>query len=178
MPRLVTGTRVSYSHSCSSRDSVPTSWSSSSRTTRCRSTTGRRSGRTWSSRSSSGWRRCVEHPGRLWKARSGSVASLDRARTIETTVGTFAVHHLPPALFGGWEETPYGPVATPVKAIFDLCYVTAAHRGRLPHLPELELPDLQSVDQFEPWLSRIASRRVRSITEAGLRRAIDRVRAS
>lgn len=112
------------------------------------------------------------------RPRTIGVASLDRARTIVTAVGTFTVHHLPPALFGGWDETPHGPVATPLKAIFDLCYVAAAHRGRLPNLPELDLPELLKVDQFEPWLSRIAGRRVRSITEAGLRRAIDRVRAS
>ncbi|MFH1474443.1 MAG: hypothetical protein ABIG85_01140, partial [Chloroflexota bacterium] len=50
--------------------------------------------------------------------REVSVASLDRARRITTTLGTFAIHHLPPELFGGWAETPRGPVATPEKAIF------------------------------------------------------------
>jgi predicted transcriptional regulator of viral defense system len=106
-----------------------------------------------------------------------SVASLDRARTIETAVGTYAVQHLPPSLFGGWEETGNGPVAAPVKAIFDLCYVSAAHRGRLRSLPELDLPELHSLDQFQPWLSRIGSPRVRSVTEAGLRGAIVRSHA-
>jgi len=108
------------------------------------------------------------------RPRTISVASLDRARTIETAVGTYAVHHLPPALFGGWEETRNGPVATPVKAIFDLCYVSAAHRGRARRLPELEVPGLHSVEQFEPWLSRIESPRLRSVTETGLRSAIAR----
>lgn len=111
------------------------------------------------------------------RPRNISVASLDRARTIETAVGTYAVHHLPAALFGGWEETRNGPVATPAKAIFDLCYVSAAHRGRLRRLPELDVPDLHSVEQFEPWLSRIESPRVRSVTEVGLRSAIDRSHA-
>lgn len=111
------------------------------------------------------------------RPRTIGVASLDRARTIETTVGTYAVHHLPPALFGGWEETRNGPVATPAKAIFDLCYITAAHRGRTRRVPELDLPGLRSLDDFEPWLSRVESPRVRSATEAGLRIAIGRSRA-
>jgi predicted transcriptional regulator of viral defense system len=106
-----------------------------------------------------------------------SVASLDRPRTIETTVGTFAVHHLPPALFGGWEETPQGPIATPAKAIFDLCYIAAAGRGRPPHLPELDLAQPLALASFEPWLSRIGSARVRSVTAAGLGGAIRRSRA-
>ncbi len=106
-----------------------------------------------------------------------SVASLDRARTIETSVGTFAVHHLPPALFGGWEETPRGPIATPNKAIFDLCYVAAARSGRPPRLPELDLAGAISLASFEPWLSRVEAARVRSVTAAGLHYAIGRSRA-
>ncbi len=106
-----------------------------------------------------------------------SVASLDRARTIETSLGTYAIHHLPPALFDGWEETPRGPIAIPAKAIFDLCYVTAAHTGREPRLPELDLVRPISIVTFDAWLERIASRRVRSLTAAGLRYAMGRSRA-
>lgn len=111
------------------------------------------------------------------RPRTISVASLDRARTIETAVGTYAIHHLPPALFGGWEETRNGPVAAPTKAIFDLCYVSAGHRGRPRRLPELDVPGLHSLEQFEPWLSRIENARVRTVTEAGLRTAIERSHA-
>ena len=64
--------------------------------------------------------------------REVSIASLDRARRIATSVGVFAVHHLPPALFGGWQETPRGRVAGPEKALFDIAYVGAAHGGRDP----------------------------------------------
>jgi predicted transcriptional regulator of viral defense system len=105
-----------------------------------------------------------------------SVASLDRARTIDTSVGAFAVHHLPPTLFGGWEETSRGPIATPAKAIFDLCYITAARNGRPPRLPELDLVDAIKMSSFEPWVARIGSARLRSITAAGLRYAIGRSR--
>jgi predicted transcriptional regulator of viral defense system len=111
------------------------------------------------------------------RPREIGVASLDRARTIKTTLGSYEVHHLPPALFGGWEETRQGPVATPAKAIFDLCYVSAAHQGRPRRLPELDLPHLRTLEQFEPWLSRVESPRLRSITAAGLRYAIGRARA-
>lgn len=109
--------------------------------------------------------------------KSISVASLDRARTIETAVGTFAIHHLPPALFGGWEETSRGPIATPEKAIFDLCYVAAARSGKPPRLPELDLAQTITLASFEPWVSRIDSARVRSVTAAGLRYAIGRSHA-
>jgi predicted transcriptional regulator of viral defense system len=106
-----------------------------------------------------------------------SVASLDRARTIETSVGTFAVHHLPPALFGGWEETSLGPIATPEKAVFDLCYVTAVTSGKPPRLPELDLPRAIKLASFDPWLSGITSARIRSVTAAALRHAIGRSHA-
>jgi predicted transcriptional regulator of viral defense system len=111
------------------------------------------------------------------RPRTISVASLDRARMIETTLGTYAVHHVPAVLFGGWEETRNGPVATPAKAIFDLCYVAAAHQGKPRRLPELDLPSLISLEQFEPWLSRVESPRLRSITAAGLSYAIGRASA-
>jgi predicted transcriptional regulator of viral defense system len=109
--------------------------------------------------------------------RAISVASLGRARTIETSIGMFEIHHLPPALFGGWEETAGGPIATPTKAIFDLCYISAVSGGRPPYVPELDMAQPITLAAFEPWLSRIASPRIRSLTINGLRDVMKRSRA-
>jgi predicted transcriptional regulator of viral defense system len=98
-----------------------------------------------------------------------TVASLDRARRIATSLGMFAIHHLPPALFGGWQETRRGHVAGPEKAIFDLCYAGAAHRGRTRRIPELELPAGFDSRLIEEWATRVESPRVGTLT----RRAID-----
>lgn len=74
-------------------------------------------------------------------------------------------------------ETRHGPVATPAKANLDLCYVAVARRSRPRGLPELDMPGLNAVEQFAPWLSNIANPRVRSIAQDGLRSAISRSRA-
>jgi hypothetical protein len=69
-----------------------------------------------------------------------SVASLDRAQRITTSVGTYSVHHLAPELFGGYrgsEKTGY--LATPEKALFDTVYVRAA-AGSRAFFPELCSP--------------------------------------
>lgn len=106
--------------------------------------------------------------------REVSVASLDRARRIATTIGTFAIHHLPPELFGGWQETPRGRVARPEKAIFDISYTGAAHRGMTRRIPELELPAGFDVNVLETWAARIESPRVRTLTRRAIEYAISR----
>ena len=106
--------------------------------------------------------------------REVSVASLDRARRITTNIGTFAIHHLPPELFGGWQETRRGSVARPEKAIFDICYASAAHRGRTRRIPELELPAGFDIHVIEEWATRIESPRVRTLARRAIEYAMSR----
>ena len=106
--------------------------------------------------------------------REVSVASLDRARRITTNIGTFAIHHLPPELFDGWQETRRGRVARPEKAIFDICYASAAHRGITRRIPELELPARFDVGVIEALATRIESPRVRTLTRKAIEYAMSR----
>ena len=106
--------------------------------------------------------------------REVSIASLDRARRIATSVGMFAIHHLPPALFGGWQETARGRVAGPEKALFDIAYVGAAHRGRARHVPELELLAGFEVRALDEWADRIESSRIRTLTQRAIEQALSR----
>jgi predicted transcriptional regulator of viral defense system len=103
-----------------------------------------------------------------------SVASLAAAKRVKTALGTFAFHHMPPALFGGWDERDGVKVALPQKALFDLVYVAAAHGARQPRVPELELPAGFDRADLESWLARIASPRLRTLTARGLRHALAR----
>ena len=103
------------------------------------------------------------------------IASLDRARRIETSIGMFAIHHLPPILFGGWQETPRGHVAAPEKALFDIAYVGTAHRGWAPRVPELELPAGFEVRALDEWTGRIETSRIRTLTRRAIERALSRV---
>lgn len=117
----------------------------------------------------------LEHHGIIDQLpREISVASLGRARRIVTSLGTYAVHRLAPELFGGWQETARGPVATPEKAVFDICYVGAVSAGRPPRIPELELPDSFDAEQVEGWVLRIRSRRLRTLTRRGIEYALSR----
>lgn len=106
-----------------------------------------------------------------------SLASLDRSKRVRTAMATFVVHHLPPDLFGGWVEEEEGiKVASPEKALFDLCYVSAAHGARQPRIPELELAKDFDRNEIARWLERIASPRLRTLTsrriDYALRRAL------
>jgi len=103
-----------------------------------------------------------------------SVASLDVAKRVKTQLGTYAIHHLPPVLFGGWEEHDGVKLAKPEKALFDLAYVSAVHGGRPRRIPEMDLPADFDRAELDRWLSRIESPRVRTLTSRGLRYALSR----
>ena len=100
--------------------------------------------------------------------RDTTVASLDRARRITTTIGTYAVHHIPGELFGGWAKGPRGRVATPEKAIFDLAYISAARGAQPRRVPEIELPagfDRAAIDE---WIAKIGDQRIATMTKRGV----------
>jgi predicted transcriptional regulator of viral defense system len=102
------------------------------------------------------------------------IASLDSAKRVITSLGTFSVHHLPPELFEGWTEREGIKMADPEKALFDLAYVSAVHQGRLRNIPELELPRGFTRSRIQRWLGRIPSPRVRTMTSRGVRQALSR----
>jgi predicted transcriptional regulator of viral defense system len=104
--------------------------------------------------------------------RQVSVASLDRSRRIETSVGTFLVHHLAGELFGGFEGTEgSGYLATPEKALFDTVYVRAAAGGRA-YFPELSLPEDFDRAALRGWTERIPSQRLRTLVARGIAAAL------
>ena len=56
--------------------------------------------------------------------------SLARSQRVETSVGSFSIHHLAPEVFGGFEELESGAkIATPERALFDFAYLSS---GRAP----------------------------------------------
>jgi predicted transcriptional regulator of viral defense system len=96
------------------------------------------------------------------------VASLDRAQRIETTRGTFQIHHLAPEVFGGFtggEEAGY--LARPEKAIFDAVYVRAAAHGRA-YFTELELPPDLDANLLYGWTDRIKGKRLQTLVKKHL----------
>lgn len=104
--------------------------------------------------------------------RNVTLASLDRAKLVKTTLATFAVHHLPPELFGGFETRGGIPLATPQKALFDYYYVAHAHKRHRRRLPEVELPSGFSRRDLWQWTERIRSRQLRTQVAASLDRVL------
>jgi len=96
--------------------------------------------------------------------------TLGRDRRIETPLGAYSFHHLPPELFGGWADPPRSGVklATPEKALADYLYLTPTRTRLFAALPELELPEGFDVDRTREWLRRIPSPRLRTIAERRL----------
>jgi predicted transcriptional regulator of viral defense system len=100
--------------------------------------------------------------------RQVSVASLDRARTIATTVGTYEIHHLAPEVFDGFDGSEEGGyLATPEKALFDAVYIRAAS-GSTAFFPELSLPAGFKEAESEKWTERIEGARLRTIVSRRL----------
>lgn len=103
-----------------------------------------------------------------------SVASLDRARRVSTAVGTFAIHHLAPELFGGFDGSEEaGYLATLEKALFDTVYVRAA-AGSRAFFPELSLPPGFDEAEAEKWIGRIESPRLRTLVSRRIGETIGR----
>jgi predicted transcriptional regulator of viral defense system len=110
--------------------------------------------------------------------RQVSVASLDRARTIETSLGTYEIHHLGAEVFGGYEGSERGGyVATAEKALFDAIYVRAA-AGSRAYFPELSLPAGFDRDELRRWIERIESKRLRTIVTRRVREVLASAAAS
>jgi predicted transcriptional regulator of viral defense system len=101
-----------------------------------------------------------------------SVASLAKPRRIETQLATYVIHRLPPALFGGFQESDGVALATVEKALFDYFYVASASGQTRARLPELDLPANFSRKQLESWLARIQSERLRTRVRGAIERAL------
>lgn len=100
--------------------------------------------------------------------RSIALASLERSRVIDTSLGRFEVHHLTPTLFGGFSgDASSGYVASPEKAIFDAVYLRAA-AGSRAYFPELTLPAGFERKRLERWSEAIESKRLRTLVKRRL----------
>ncbi|HEY5815264.1 MAG TPA: hypothetical protein VIS95_02880 [Solirubrobacterales bacterium] len=101
-----------------------------------------------------------------------SVASLSPPRRIETAIGSFDVHQIAPALFGGYEGNERrGYVAGPAKALFDTVYVRTA-AGGMAYFTELHLPRDFDRGEIRYWIERIESPRLRTLVSRRVRDAL------
>lgn len=99
--------------------------------------------------------------------------SLDRPRTIETTLATYSIHHISPDVFGGYTGSDLtGFIATQEKSLFDTVYLASARRRRT-YLPELELPTNFQPEALDEWTAHIQAGWLRSKVERALHEAIE-----
>lgn len=95
--------------------------------------------------------------------------SVDRARHVETSIGTFHLHAVTPALYGGMADATgaRAGLATPEKSMFDTVYLLVAEKGRAS-LPEIDLPAGFDEDALFSWVDRITSRRLATLVDRNL----------
>jgi hypothetical protein len=93
------------------------------------------------------------------------VVSLARSHRIRTSLGPFSVRRISPSFFGGFEvSVPSGAkIATPEKALLDICYLSAGRSRLFASLPELVLPPGFRRSAARSWISRIPSARLRTL---------------
>lgn len=105
------------------------------------------------------------------------LVSLARTARVETAAGSYSIHHVQPALFGGFEVMPESGIklALPEKALVDFLYLSPT-RGRLfASLPEIEIPRGFRGAEARKWIDRIPSARVRTIVAGRLEQILRRV---
>jgi len=94
-----------------------------------------------------------------------TLASTAHGRIISTKVGVFRVHRINPSFFAGFDwykENGSFLIAEPEKALVDSLYLSAYKKKYFGHFPELHLPKDFSIRKVRAWVSRIASRNVRT----------------
>ncbi|HKQ70279.1 MAG TPA: type IV toxin-antitoxin system AbiEi family antitoxin domain-containing protein, partial [Polyangiaceae bacterium] len=99
--------------------------------------------------------------------------SLARTQDLVTTVGTFSIHHIDPALFGGFDESSEGVwLATSEKALFDVAYLSGGRSRMFTNLPELELPDRFRWAELRRWIDKTPSAQRRTLVVRWLERLL------
>jgi predicted transcriptional regulator of viral defense system len=99
------------------------------------------------------------------------VVSLARTKRIGTRAGVFSVHHIAPELFGGFDETTAGvKLASAEKALFDLAYLSGGRSRLFTAVPELEIGKTFRWRELRRWVSRVPSRRARTLVEERIER--------
>jgi hypothetical protein len=93
------------------------------------------------------------------------------AKRIATRAGVFSVHHIAPELFGGFEETIAGvKLASAEKALFDPAYLSGGRSRLFTAVPELEIGKTFRWRELRRWVSRVPSRRARTLVEERIER--------
>ena len=93
------------------------------------------------------------------------VVSLARSHRIPPANGQFTLHRVAPSVLGGLELSASSgvKVATPEKALLDLCYLSGGRSRLFASLPELTLPPGFRRGAARAWIARIPSARLRTL---------------
>jgi predicted transcriptional regulator of viral defense system len=93
-----------------------------------------------------------------------TLASTAHTNTLKTEVGTFSVHRLAPAVFGGFDwykgEGSF-LIAEPEKALIDSLYLSSRRKKQFGHFPELHFPRIFSFAKAKKWIERIPEKKIR-----------------
>jgi len=105
--------------------------------------------------------------------------SLARTRRYDTPIGTISIHHVEPEFFFGYEldESGMVKVATPEKALVDVCYFSPTRSRLFKRLPEIEIPRRFSWNKTLTIASKIKSQARRTFVEHALATLRDSIKA-
>jgi len=101
------------------------------------------------------------------------VVSVAEPRRIETSRGAYRLHRVTPELFGGYSDVRGMKLATPEKALFDWAYLSVVSGSPNARLPETEWPPAFRRAEVAGWVRRIASQRIRTMTQSLVERRLE-----
>ena len=94
-----------------------------------------------------------------------TLASTSHTRTMQTKLGTFAVHQITPLFFKGFDwykETGSFLIAEPEKALIDSLYLSAHKKKQLGYFPEMRFPKTFSFRKAREWAEAVPDPKARS----------------
>jgi len=100
--------------------------------------------------------------------------TLARTKKISTPIAEVSFHHIEPAFFNGFTVDAKTGVAlaTPEKALLDICYLSSTRSKLFASLPELEFPKKFDLHAARKMIKRIPSERLRTLVLRCLERKL------
>lgn len=99
--------------------------------------------------------------------------TLGRTCRVNTSVGTFSLHHVAPEMYGGYVTRDDGvKIATPEKALIDMAWLSSNKTRLFTNVPELTLPKKFNARALEHWTKRMQSPRARTLARERFERFV------
>ncbi|MEA2015910.1 MAG: hypothetical protein U9O59_04305 [Actinomycetota bacterium] len=101
-----------------------------------------------------------------------TLASTIHTKKINTKLGAFSIHRIPPSFFDGFDWYRGDGsflIAEPEKALIDSLYLSTRKKKQFGYFPELYFPESFNLEKAANWVEKIYDLRIRSSVKKKLK---------